>query len=1216
YLRLKDLRVLDKAGARTLLFISDARIGINIPHYLRTGRLERGSLKVAGTTLSLVRNPDGSFVFAGLEQHGAKEGFTDWLLNQDRLSLESSQVYWTDLQGDGRRMHFTDVNLSLRSNGRRHQVDGALRLAEARGRPLAIALDFNGDLTQPAQWSGRFFMQGIDLELERWFAMPARSDINLKEGRADFRVWGAWAQTKLQDLQGEMAIREMRFLNAQAAPLPTSLKGVSGRLRWQRQTQQDWLLDVTRLSFRHGEVVSAPGRMQIRSVENGQAAQLDMVFKSLVITDASSLLLVTGDALGTEMHEALQALQPRGELHELRLRLIMPNADQTAGRKFSMQTRLVDVTTRAWKNIPAAQNINALLRADERGGVLDIDSRLVKLEFPEMFRAPIMADTLSGRIRWLHTGQGWHIEATDVRAKNADINAGMNGAVDMPDDRTSPLLNIRIGFENGNAANIGGYLPINHLPPQALAWLDRSLLGGYVSSGSILIHGRAGEFPFKANQGSFETRFFVTNAALAYAEGWPRLENAAGIVVFRGPGLDIDATSGSIFNAEVVQIHVAIPDMTVHEPELLLQGKVRGSTTDALRFLKEGPLKKNFVKYVSGLSASGQSIIDLDLVVPLQRGQHHVKGTLALADSTLRFLDKAESRDIELRHVKGTVNFTEHGFTGKDIAATLLGQTLRLDVRTTAATQDAAKALQIDARGKITAAELIKQIKKSAPEARAGLLERIKGAADWSAALTFVEGADAATPAAVTVQSNLQGMEVNFPAPLGKSKDEALPLTIKTSFSNQPIKQYSVSYGARADAVLEVTQTDKRAEFKRGAVEFGESGKPVLPPTGLRISGSLPRLSVDAWNDILDARDKSKPSGIMKTLSEVDLRVGVLNVFKQDFNNARIEASKTSERWLLQVTSDQVAGTVTLPQTTDAAWVMDFERLHLAKPEAKNSRDSSLDPHSLPALRISSKSFKYGDLDLGQLTLESSRRPSGLHVDTFKVQTPALTATGQGDWENTGGRQTSRFDFEIESEELGKALTALGYTTNIAGGKTQIDLTANWNGTPMDVAFERLNGTLGMVIGKGRFLDIDPGAGRVFGLLSIQSLPRRLSLDFSDLFGKGFAFDSITGEFALKDGNAYTNNLLMKGPSAIITVTGRTGLAAKDYDQMVTVKPQIGASLPLAATIAGGPAVGAAVYLAQKIFQPQIDDLTGYQYTIKGSWKDPKIDRIETENIK
>ena len=295
---------------------------------------------------------------------------------------------------------------------------------------------------------------------------------------------------------------------------------------------------------------------------------------------------------------------------------------------------------------------------------------------------------------------------------------------------------------------------------------------------------------------------------------------------------------------------------------------------------------------------------------------------------------------------------------------------------------------------------------------------------------------------------------------------------------------------------------------------------------------------------------------------------------------------------------------------------MDFERLHLTKPEAKSGQDSSFDPRRLPPLRISSKSFKYGDFDLGQLTLESSRRPSGLHVDTFKLQAPVLMVGGQGDWENAGGLQTSRFDFEIESEELGKALTTLGYTTNIAGGKTHIDLTANWNGAPMDVALERLNGTLGMVIGKGRFLDIDPGAGRVFGLLSLQALPRRLSLDFSDLFGKGFAFDSITSEFALKDGNAYTNNLLMKGPSAIITVTGRTGLAAKDYDQMVTVKPQIGASLPLAATIAGGPAVGAAVYLAQQIFQPQIDSLAGYQYTIKGSWKDPKVDRIVNENSK
>ncbi|MEO5702657.1 MAG: AsmA-like C-terminal region-containing protein, partial [Gammaproteobacteria bacterium] len=402
-------------------------------------------------------------------------------------------------------------------------------------------------------------------------------------------------------------------------------------------------------------------------------------------------------------------------------------------------------------------------------------------------------------------------------------------------------------------------------------------------------------------------------------------------------------------------------------------------------------------------------------------------------------------------------------------------------------------------------------------------------------------------------------------------------------------------------------------DVTRGALKFGGGQAPALPPLGLAISGSLPRFSLDAWNEVFPASGNNTASGILQKLANLDVKVAVVEAFKQEFTDARIETTKTTTQWKLSVSSDQVAGTVLVPQAADTAWTMDFERLHLAKSKDEGTQDSTLDPSRLPSLQVSSKSFKYGQMELGQLKLETSKRASGMHVDVLELRAPAMNVTGQGDWVNEGGQRVSRFDFEVEGEELGKALGAFGYDTNIAEGKMHIDLTAHWMGAPMDFALARLNGTLAMNIGKGRFLDIDPGAGRVFGLLSIQALPRRLSLDFSDLFKKGFAFDSIVSEFALKDGNAYTNNLLMKGPSAIISVTGRTGLAAKDYDQMVMVKPQIGASLPLAATLAGGPVAGAAVFLAQKIFQSQIDDITAYQYTIKGSWKDPDIKRVTSQ---
>ena len=197
-------------------------------------------------------------------------------------------------------------------------------------------------------------------------------------------------------------------------------------------------------------------------------------------------------------------------------------------------------------------------------------------------------------------------------------------------------------------------------------------------------------------------------------------------------------------------------------------------------------------------------------------------------------------------------------------------------------------------------------------------------------------------------------------------------------------------------------------------------------------------------------------------------------------------------------------------------------------------------------------------------------------------------------------------------------LKAFDYSVNpIKDGETRLKMNALWHGSPMDFSLADINGELTMEIEKGRVLDIEPSAGRLFGLLSLQTLPRRLSLDFSDLFGKGFTFDQIAGTFTIESGNAYTNNLSMTGPSANIEITGRTGLIDKDYDQIVTVTPQVSDTLPLASALFGpiGVGVGAVIFLAGELFDTiprQIDKILRYQYTISGSWDNPVVEKYES----
>jgi uncharacterized protein YhdP len=142
----------------------------------------------------------------------------------------------------------------------------------------------------------------------------------------------------------------------------------------------------------------------------------------------------------------------------------------------------------------------------------------------------------------------------------------------------------------------------------------------------------------------------------------------------------------------------------------------------------------------------------------------------------------------------------------------------------------------------------------------------------------------------------------------------------------------------------------------------------------------------------------------------------------------------------------------------------------------------------------------------------------------------------------------------------------------------------------------------------GRFMDIDPGVGRVMGLLNIAAIQRRLTLDFSDLFKKGLGFDSVTGHFDLQAGVVRTQDLRIQGPSGVIDITGRTDVVAQEFDQVVTVTPSLGSTLPIAGAVVGGPVVGAALLVVQGLVGKQVDQIGAVRYAVRGPWSEPDIE--------
>jgi uncharacterized protein YhdP len=268
------------------------------------------------------------------------------------------------------------------------------------------------------------------------------------------------------------------------------------------------------------------------------------------------------------------------------------------------------------------------------------------------------------------------------------------------------------------------------------------------------------------------------------------------------------------------------------------------------------------------------------------------------------------------------------------------------------------------------------------------------------------------------------------------------------------------------------------------------------------------------------------------------------------------------------------------------------------------------DPRDIPALRITSKTLVWDGRRFEDFRLEATRVWNGLVIHNLQLSAPDLSARVAGDWRVTRNAQQSVLRLELESADFGEAFTALGLDSGLTGGEGKLVANLRWPDAPTRIGWDGLEGTAQVDIEDGRFDNLDPGAGRLLGLINLQFLPRRLTLDFSDIFREGYSFDTIRGSYTIRGSGIYTTDTEIIGPAADVGITGRTDARAEEYDQVVTVTPHLKSALPIAGFLVGGLPVGAAVFLADSVFNvgKGLDRASRITYRVTGSWEDPQVE--------
>jgi uncharacterized protein (TIGR02099 family) len=1206
-LQLNDVRLLDAESGRPLVRFARGEVGLDLLASLMRGEWYIDRLVISGVRLTVIRAADGGLTVAGIEVPAAQAGaaaaagadqLLAWLLAQGRLAVDDAEVTWIDRRGGAATgLQFSDVSLEIRNAGARHQLTGSARLPALIGQRFSFAIEVQGDLLGLQGWDARAHVEGVGLRLAELPQGPGVVGLKLERGDAGVSLWGEWERARMTRLEGVVSAFDVGLVRARddaTAQRRMTVDVVSGRFAWRRQ-EAGWRVDVNDIMLtRAGRSWPASDfGLQYLHAAEGIAGGVRLHAGYLDLSDAAEFLVLS-ELASPRQAELLAQLAPRGRLRDLDLAL-----DGAVGAgPYSVRVRFEDLTTSPWERLPGVRGVDGVLVADERGGNVDIDAAAAELLFPRLFRGALPAAELAGRLHWTRAAGGWRAHAPQLSLRNADVELQAWGGIEWPAADAAPTLALFGAFQSATVENISRYLPVGIMPAGSVRWLDRAIGGGTVPRGTLLYYGPLDAFPFDRGDGRFLVDFDVRGGALDYAEAWPPLDQVEANVVFDGRRMAIHAVDGRSLESMVSVADVRIADMRAHPAVLEVDGRIQGPTRDVLRYLRESPLRGRFGAYVADFEAQGDSRLDLRLAIPLNdAAATKVDGRLHFDDSRLA----TAGGGFDLAHVRGELQFTETGLHAEGIEAELLGLPARVDILTEDAVGGALTRVSASGRADVAALERWPV---------APLLARVHGPLPWHADLRIPSRNASDTRAALAVEIDLTEASLDLPPPLVKAPGDALSLQVVAAVPHTPELPLRVQLG---DILSGAFELDDELWIRRGELRIG-GGDAVLPPEhGLRIAGRLQRLAYADWAQALSDGATGPAAGDdWARLRTIDLSADEADFHGRVFHQARIAAEHKAAGWELQVASEELQGRIVVPEDRRLPWTMDLDRLYIAARSADEGAGAAeLDPRELPAVRIRSRDFKYHSIAFGDLDLAASRQEDGLRLDRLLLSSRHMRIDAKGDWRVTAAGQSSAFTIKFDSGDFGAALAQLGYADTIDDGKGHFDINARWDGPPTAFALEKLDGSMRMTVEDGRLLDVEPGAGRIFGLLSLQALPRRLSLDFSDFFRKGFSFDRIEGNFVIKDGSALTRDLTMDGPAAKIAVDGRIDLAARVYDQTVVVIPSVASGLPVAGVVAGGVGVGAVILLMEKVFKPDIERMTRVTYRVTGSWGDPVIERLQ-----
>lgn len=1170
-LQLSHVAVMDDKDQSPLLDVDAVSVHIDLIQSLLHKRLVAAKLSLRGAAIEIQQSDSGVNI-VGLQQiKMSKAGnpkatlnhFLQWLIHCEKLQLSELQILWQ--AKSGQQFIFDNVQLDVRNHERKHRIAGQFSLAQTQGTKVTFHGEFEGHANAIFDWQGELQFRAKQVVLGQWLNPLLAKEWQLASGQADVNLYAKIRADKLIDAQGDLAVRHFRLQQHDefgAVQLTTEF-------HLGRQHDKS-LLEFNALNIQQGKQ---------HWPNNSIAIEIDHAAKPSYRVRVAQLpiSLLNGYLPKSIKHVSGLASQALLEFHDK--------------AHWLLEGDLSRVAIKGAAQSPSINHLNGHLQLSPHEGKFDFTAKNSTIQLPNTWARPIAWQNVSANVAWSQHDDRLHLRVEKGVMQNQDLSLHVEFSNDVSKQNPQAYINLLAGFEVHSTKHLKAYLNPQHTDPEFYQWITQALANNRGNAmATLILRGNLAQFPFKQHEGVFMADIRTHDLQLRFHPKWPAITKGNADVHFENNSMTAKIFGADLDGIPLSNIDINIADMGHLKKIVKVNGHIQSNLSSAMPLVDHSPMH-DALGELDELNLKGNIDLKIGIKVPLHpHAKVTFNGRIRTEDAEINLA----KWPIKLDQVEGQFNFNESGFHSDTINARLMGEAVQLSMATEHDPKQGVETV-IKAQGKVPASFIAK---------RYPALKKLQGKLAYAAKIDLPH--DKSQAMHLYLSSPLASVFPLMPASLQSVRDPDEKMSLAADiFPNQTI-WLRVTLGHLANAVLRILD---KTHLEKGEVVLGSSLAHMPKLKGLVLRGHMDNFNLAEYPQ--QSASTKLPSEITDALRMVDLSFGRFQAWSQDISPFRVMGTKQGATWTFKLMGDKVNGNVSLTEKPRRLISVNLDKLILTK--QKNQNKNALKPKDIPTLNLDIKDFQYGDKNLGHISLLGIATGRDYEIRDLQIKRPNLSFSARVLWRQLNDRTETDLVGEAISPNLEKLLKSFSYPEFISADKSYFNFSLRWPGAPQSLSLKKALGTLNINFQNGAITHLSKeaerkiGLGKLLGLLSIQSLPRRLMLDFKDLGTRGLPFQTWRNDMTLKGGIVHLTRSELDGPVAAAQLKGNIDLNSKGINLKVYLHPYLTSSLPLIATIAGGPLAGAATWVASKVVGSELKHVAKYRYSITGSWNKPII---------